>query len=256
MRSVVLIVLCVVSLFANAQSYIHPRHLEVTVNKTTNIIFPAQISSVDRGSERIVVQKSTGTILRVKADTAFSDTTNLTVVTSDGKLYSFLVGYAASPMFLNLDLNGTGLVKDTALVALSQKVLPLKNNLYGIRYSSGKVRLSVAGIYTTGELIVCKLRIENNSALSFEAGRLRCYAAGARTSRRRPSQQVEITPLLVNPSGLLGKAKQSFLFTVILRKAALGSGQELLIDIAEKDAERQIYLRVSNKFLLRAELIR
>lgn len=252
MRSIVLIVICLVSLFADAQSYISPRNLQVTVNKTTNIIFPAQISSVDRGSERIVVQKSTGNVLRVKADTAFSDTTNLTVITVDGKLYSFLVDYAASPFLLNLDLTGSGSVKDTAMVALSEKVLPLKNNLYGIRYSSGKVRLSVAGIYTTGELIIVKLRIENNSALSFETGRLRCYAAGARVSRRRPSQQVEIIPLQIYPSALLVKEKQSFLFTVILRKAALGRGQELQIDIAEKDAERQLSLHVSNKFILNA----
>ncbi len=240
----------------SGQSYIKPRNLQVTDNKTTNIIFPAQISSIDRGSERIVVQKSTGNILRVKADTAFSDTTNLTVITSDGKLYSFLVSYAMSPVFLNIDLGISESVdKDTALYSLSQKVIQLKNNLHGIRYSSGSVRLFVNGVYSTGEIIVCKLRIENTSSLSFEMGRLRLYVRDSRSSKRRPSQQMEVTPMLVNPAAILVKENQAVIAIVILSKTALGAGKELQIDLAEKNGERQLSVTIANKQLFQALII-
>jgi len=156
---------------------------------------------------------------------------------------------------LNIDLGAASSNRDTALLALAEKVLPLKNNLYGVRYSSGKVRLSVAGIYTTGELIICKLRVENNSTLSFGPGRLRVHVNGAKASTRRPVQQLEITPLFIQPQNMPVKPKQYLLMALILPKAALGSGQELQITISEKDGERQLALSVPNKFLLNATLI-
>ncbi|MES2331303.1 MAG: DUF4138 domain-containing protein [Bacteroidota bacterium] len=256
MKIIFFIGYCFLCIAVQGQNYIKPRNLQVTDNRTTNIIFPAEISSIDRGSERIVVQKSTGNILRVKADTLFTDTTNLTVITSDGKLYSFLVSYAASPVFLNIDLGvNESVIRDTALYALSEKILKTANNLGGIRYSSGMVRLSLAGIYTTGEIIGCKLRIENTSSLSFETGRLRCYVIGSRGSKRRPSQQTEIIPLLVNPVSVIAKEKQAIVMVLFLPKAALRTGQALQIDLSEKNGERQLSLHINNRFILRSTLI-
>lgn len=241
----------------HGQTPIPVYNLQVTMNKTTNLLFPAPITSVDRGSDRIVVQKSTGNILRVKADTVFADTTNLTVITSNGKLYSFLVTYASSPSFLNLDLGASASgYTDTALLALTEKVLALKNYLHGIRYSAGRVRLSLLGLYTNGERIVCKLKIENSSTLIFETGRLRLYVNATQQGKRKAKQQIEIEALLVHPAVMVVKARQSVVLSTVLPKAALGDGQELQIVLQEKDGERQLRLHIPNKFLLNAVHIR
>jgi conjugative transposon TraN protein len=256
MKCLLIIWFGIVCLTVNGQSYIKPRNLQVTDNKTTNIIFPAQISSIDRGSERIVVQKSTGNILRVKADTVFSDTTNLSVITNDGKLYSFLISYASSPEILNLDLGaGAPVNKDTALLAIANTVLEMKNNLYGLRFSSGQVKLSIAGIYTTSEVLVCKLRIENNSSLSFEIGRLYFHVKVSNTGKRRPVQETEITPLLVQSTTIV-RERQSQILMVVLPKVALGAKQVLQIDCQEKGDERHLTLRLPNKHILKAALLK
>lgn len=239
-----------------AQTYIQPRSLQVATNKTTNLVFPAPIQSVDRGTEKIIVQQSTGFVLKVKADTAFSDTTNLTVITTDGKLYSFLVSFTASPNALNIDLGAADLLnRDTALIALASKVLQLRNNLHGVRYSSGNVKLSLAGLFSTGDMIAVKLRIENNSSLSFETGGLRCYSGSTSTMRRRPVQVIEITPLLFYPGTALIKERQAIVFALLLPKAALGKGQELQIHLMERNAERTLRLHLNNKHLLRSAII-
>jgi len=79
--------------------------LAIAVGKTTNLIFPFGIKSVDRGSRDVLVQKAKGleTILQVKAATACFEATNLTVITTDGKLYSYSVSYDESTTQLNLD---------------------------------------------------------------------------------------------------------------------------------------------------------
>lgn len=256
MKVFALILMCWAGVFAKAQGVLQPRRLQVTVNKTTNLIFPAAIVSVDRGSEGIVVQKFTAHILRVKADTAFADTTNLSVITSDGKLYSFLVSYNTSPGILNLDLGaGESIVKDTALVALSKKVLRSANNLHGIRYTSGKVSLALEGIYTDGQRIMFKLRIENNSLYSFELARMKFYTGGLHTAKRRPSQEIDVIPLLVNPSTAIIKERQALVMAVVLPKTGLAAGHGLQCALFEKDGERQLGLRISSRQLLHASFI-
>ncbi|MCA6439313.1 MAG: DUF4138 domain-containing protein [Chitinophagaceae bacterium] len=241
---------------AEAQLFIPSKKLEVSANKTTNLIFPSTINSVDRGSERIMVQKSTGYILRVKADTAFSDTTNLTVITTDGKLYSFLVHYNNSPEVLNVDLSqGISVDQDTALVSIARKVGIRVNNIYGIHYRNANLLLSLLGLYSTGELIFVKLKLENASTLSFEFGRWRVFAGVTNTSKRRPSQQIEVNPLLIFPYTLTVKEKQAVVVILVLPKAALGNGQALQLHANEKNAERQLLLTIPNKFLLNAKLI-
>jgi conjugative transposon TraN protein len=243
------------SLFA--QSVVKPRNLAVTVNRTTNLIFPSPILSIDRGSEWILVQKSTGNILRVKADTVFNDTTNLSVITSDGKLYSFLVSYQTSPAVMNLDLGaGDLIVNDTALAALAREVLERKNNLHGFQYTQGKVSLSLTGIYTNSEVLVCKLRLANNSSLSFEMGRLRLAVKGTARGKRMPVQESEIRPLLVQTAGGITPEKQANVLVIVLSKTALGRQQILQMDLSEKNAERHLHLEIPQKWILKASLLK
>src|SRR5688500_17986985 len=70
--------------------------LEISFNKTTSIVFPFGITSVDRGSRNILAQKVNGVenVLQLKAAQKNFPETNLTVITGDGKLHHFTVNYA------------------------------------------------------------------------------------------------------------------------------------------------------------------
>ena len=71
---------------------IPPHALEVCYNKTTHIIFPAEITYVDLGNENLVAGLADGAknVLRVKsAFKRFKTETNLSVITDDGSYYTF-----------------------------------------------------------------------------------------------------------------------------------------------------------------------
>ena len=71
---------------------IPPHALEVCYNKTTHIIFPAEITYVDLGNENLVTGLADGAknVLRVKsAFKSFKQETNLSVITEDGSYYTF-----------------------------------------------------------------------------------------------------------------------------------------------------------------------
>ncbi len=239
-----------------AQSADSVRQLAVSNIRTTSVVFPSTIVSVDRGSERIIVQKSISNILRVKADSVFTDTTSLTVITSDGKLYAFLVHFESAPQNLTMNLSRQGdVTKDTSLLALARQVMGLKNKLHGIRCSEGNVRLIVLGIYTTGEQVLCKLKIENTSSLSFEIGGLQVYSKHVQVGKRRSSQERLIEPLLSFKPQTVIRPKSSQLIVVILPKPALNYSKSLRIDLGEKEGERNLSLAIPNRYIIDAVLL-
>jgi hypothetical protein len=73
--------------------------LQVAINKTTSLVFPFPIRSVDRGSQGLLVQKAKGVenTLQVKAAYECFPETSLTVITSDGRLYCYILTYSENP---------------------------------------------------------------------------------------------------------------------------------------------------------------
>src|SRR5881275_3044240 len=75
---------------------ITPYRIDIGYNKTSNLIFPYAIKSVDKGSADILAQKASGVenILQIKAGEQNFKETNLTVITANGQFYSFIVNYS------------------------------------------------------------------------------------------------------------------------------------------------------------------
>ena len=89
---------------APKMTVIEPYQLAITYFKTSNLVFPYAIKSVDRGSKDILVQKAKGVenVLQVKAGKQGFEETNLTVITADGHLYSYILNYSDNPSALNI----------------------------------------------------------------------------------------------------------------------------------------------------------
>src|SRR5580698_1344204 len=86
------------------QTTIESFPISICCNKTTNLIFSYPIKSVDRGSRVVLAQKANGAenILQVKAARENFQSTNLSVITTDGKLFSFVLSYDKNPAALNI----------------------------------------------------------------------------------------------------------------------------------------------------------
>src|SRR5690554_2938309 len=86
---------------------IEPYQMEVTYDKTSHLIFPTGIRYVDLGSEYLIAGKAEDAenVLRVKASVRdFESETNFSVITNDGRFYSFNVYYSSYPDALSYDL--------------------------------------------------------------------------------------------------------------------------------------------------------
>ena len=86
---------------------IEPYRMEVTYDKTSHLIFPTAIRYVDLGSDYLIAGKAEDAenVLRVKASLRdFEAETNFSVITNDGRFYSFNVFYSPYPDVLSYDL--------------------------------------------------------------------------------------------------------------------------------------------------------
>ncbi|MEF9477282.1 conjugative transposon protein TraN [Chryseobacterium sp. 1B4] len=89
------------------QAKLNPFRIQVTYNKTSHVIFPSPIRYVDLGSELLVANKAEpiGNVLRIKSTVKdFEEETNFSVITEDGKFYSFDASYSSYPDILSYDL--------------------------------------------------------------------------------------------------------------------------------------------------------
>lgn len=173
-----------VELFAIA-----PFPLEITFNKTVNLIFAYPIKSVDKGSSEILARKPKGleNILQLKAAKKDFQQTNLTVITSDGKLYSFIVDYREELSQLNIELikNNANMhgaqfssgENEQKLETLSRKAVDSPKNMRRIHDTSHKARLSLSGLLVKDDVIFYRLKLQNKSAISYDIESLRFFIA-------------------------------------------------------------------------------
>jgi hypothetical protein len=234
-----------------------PDFIGVSSQRTVSLVFPANIVSVDRGSEQILVQKAAPNILKVKADSIFSDTTNVTIVTTDGKLYSFLVGYVSAPLRYVIDLSANShVLQDTALAAFAQRVRQASSYVQGVRFSSGHVWVHILGLYSDGIIMAIKLRVLNRSSFSYEFGAINAYTTQKRTGKRRASQEIAIPILLQDAATQLVRERQSAELVVLLPKSGLVEGQMLLLELHEKGSYRQLILKIAHHQIITAKLLK
>jgi len=176
------------------------KNLQVGFSKTTSIIFPYTIKSIDKGSAEVLVQKAKGVenILLVKAAKEHFLQTNLTVVTSDGKLYVFVLNYddscpdlnfkaenavvASRDVLFSLENENQKRIEQCALAAYSKK-----KKISGLKKSKYQIRLEVNGIFIQQDVLYLRVVFENKSKINYDIDQFRFFIRDKRKSKRTAS---------------------------------------------------------------------
>lgn len=244
-------------------STISPYHLAVSYNKTSNLIFPYAIKSVDRGSAAIITQKAKGVdnILQVKAARRGFSQTNLTVVTTDDQFYSFLLDYAAEPSTLNISfVNGIQKqalskmkINESSLNCTAEIVKNAKQFL-NIHTRNQAMHLTLNSIYIDNKTMWFTLAATNHSLIKFNPEYTRFFLRDRKRGKRTAIQEMEIQPLfgstMENIQGLQSQ-KLIFGFTPF----TIPSSKRLIIQLGEENGGRSLVLPVRGRVILDARLL-
>lgn len=242
--------------------------LELTTAKTTHIIFPYQIISVDKGSRDILAQKAKGVsnILQLKAARADFQQSSLTVITADRKLYSFTVDYATEPLQLTIQFTGAGVSAEALLEdsrdnqaeiqQLSKKVLDQPKRVRGLKDRGFQSSLTLKGIYIEKDVIYYQLEMANHAAISYDIGSVRFFVRDKKRVKRGAVQEVEIRPLHQEGDTAVIAGKSSRCFVYALSKFTLADKKHLAIEVMAKNGGRYLALNVSNNKIAGARPIK
>ena len=243
--------------------------LEISNQRTTHLIFPFSILSVDRGSTAILVQKAEAVenVLQLKAAKENFCPTNLTVITGDGKLYSFLLNYSADPWPLTLrfvksvdsdrtDLSLTSLSgpenNEALLESISAEVGTLPTTMWGVVNRKFGMAIKLIGLYSRENLLYAHLSITNRTPISYDVDQLRFYIKDKQQGRRTASQETEQIPLYIYGNSSLIKAGSSQTIVVALSKFTIADKKRFFIELTEKNGGRNLRLKVSNHRLMQS----
>lgn len=252
----------------NNLSKIESDSLLIAYSKTTNIVFPYSIKSVDRGSQDILVQKAKGleNILQIKAAQKGFFQTNLTVVTADGKLYSFVLNYDENSPALNLNINKTEpegqeiyfsheIENDQDIQEYSKLAFHGKEKIRGEKESRYGIDIRLNGIFIRNDVMYYKINVTNNSKINYDIDQLRFFIRDAKKVKRTASQEIEISPTYIwnNIVKIDGEAENTFVFA--LPKFTIPQEKYLVIQLLEKNGGRHIELHVKNEKLLQVTVL-
>lgn len=255
---------------------IEPYQMQVTYDKTTHLIFPTAIRYVDLGSEYLIAGKAEDAenVLRVKASVKdFETETNFSVITNDGRFYSFNVYYSAYPEALSYDLltmqkavdkeNGNDVLfeelgnNSPSLAGLLLETIYKKDQriVKHIGAKSFGIQFILKGIYIHNGKYYFHTELRNRTNVPFGIDFINFKVVDKKVAKRTVVQERPMIPLRtykpLNEIG--GKAIEQNVF--LLDQFTIADDKVLLIEIFEKNGGRHQTLQVENSDLIKARLI-
>lgn len=249
-------------LHAMGQPAVPSRHVDVTFNKTSSIVFASAITSVDRGSRDVLAQKAKGVnnVLQLKAGRRNFPETNLTVITANGQLHHFLIRYADNPQHFtilkdSLQVQANGLLVDADL---TESELQYTATHIVESYVKGKVKrvsgfdmhFALLGIYIRNNTLFYHVRITNDSNIPYHTSLLRFYIRDKKQTRRTAAQETEEVPGFQWGS-VASIPSQSFVDAVFaIPKFTIPDAKRLHLDLKEQRGGRHLALSIRNRHIM------
>src|ERR1041385_3139334 len=230
--------------------------LEITYNKTSSIIFPALIKSVDRGSRDVLAQKAkgVGNVLQLKAGRENFPETNVTVITADGNLHLFIVNYSEQPKSLTMNMRGNDQptqllfqteMTETDLENYASNIVKAKRR-HIEKESKYKISLALNGVYIKDDVMFYRFRIANQSNINYDIDLFKFYVHDKEKIKRTASQELELKPLYIYGDVKTVKGKSSAEIVYALPKFTIPESKLLEVEMFEGNGGRNLNLEVKN----------
>ena len=240
--------------------------LSVTFKKTTNVIFPYRIEKADVGSPDVIGHKDPvlGNVLFLKAARKEFTPTNLSVYTSDGKFYSFIIRYREDPDTLNLsfisdisDPKSENNVIDTFMEARldTDAVNILSQSSFLHRKSKSQdIKVILNGIYLMDDMLWMRMIIKNHSQIAYRPTFIQFSTRDKKVGKRTAVQESELPFTWSNATKPVpGKGTEIYVFA--FPSFTVSNQKKLVFQMEEKKEERTIQLEIPSKSLLKARSV-
>lgn len=251
------------------------KNIYVSSSKTTFLIFDNKVDYFDLGSSDVGLKRADNkdNIIKIKAVNEDFNETNLTVMTSDGQYYSFIINYKNNPDTLNYFLKSDpkeqakqAQTKIAESVPRPEKVDNLNSNVNFAQYADrsfvagkrkDKMIFLVRGIYIKDNKLLFQTEISNQSNIDYDIDFLKFSIKNKKRFKKSISQETEIIPIsiLSDATNIIKAGNQPIQKVFVFDKFTIPDKKELIIDLWEKNGDRNLAIAVSGQSLLDAKKI-
>jgi hypothetical protein len=280
MRTIILISAILVCTFAprpsSAQATFHTaKDLDtIYANDTKNValFFSEPIRQGITGSENFVFtynreKEQYFGLLQAKP----GKESNLLIVNRNGSIFSYIVRYKAKLSKLNYFIpmsssigNEKPKVKDSIQSETSEKkidyrkyyyekfcsyLLERKQHIGRIKNRNESIILSVENIVFDTEELYFVIQIKNNSTLDYDLNFLKFSIETRQKEKRKSLQRLYQEPIYKHNLPSKIEEGEALWFVYVLPKFSLSNDRRAILELHEKDGERNIELKISHSYI-------
>lgn len=242
---------------------IAPYEVAVGYHQTTNLIFPYSVKSVDLGSNAVLAQKAKGVenILQLKAGSEQFVPTNISVVTADGKFYSFVLNYEENPLNLNISFARNRPVKLSGgqpnARELEQEAwnVAAKRSFMHLEKDAQALRLRLNGLFYSENNLWMKFDINNQSQVNFQPAYIRFFLRDKKRMKRTALNETEVFPLYMSELSTIS-GRSTSVWAAGFKPFTVPKHQRLVTQVSDESGGRMIVLPIKSRFFLKAHRLR
>jgi len=271
-NNIIISALIISSAFMKAQTTVVLDTIYANDTKNVALFFPEPIRQGITGSENFIFtynreKEQYFGLLQAKP----GKESNLLVVDSDGSIFSYIVSYRTQLSKLNYFIplsssigNEKSKVKDVIQAETSEKsidnqlyyyqkfsshLLERKQSIGRISKRSEDIVLSVENIVFDKEELYFVIQIENKSTLDYGLNFLNLSIETRQKGKRKSLQRLYQEPIYKHhlPSKIV--ENETVRFVYVLPKFSLSNDRRAILELSEKDGERNIELKISHRYI-------
>ena len=272
MKTIILILTLLISAFTKAQTYKVLDTIYANDNKNVALFFPEPIRQGITGSDNFVFtynreKEQYFGLLQAKP----GKESNLLVINRNGSIFSYIVRYKKQLSKLNYFIplsnsigNEKPAVPDSIQVVTSEKNIDNRTYYYQkfcsyllnrnqrvgrIKKRNQGIILNVENIVFDREELYFVIQIENNSSLDYDLNFLNLSIQTRQKGKKKSLQSLYQEPnYKYNLPSKIAEGK-TIRFVYVLPKFSLSNDRRAILELNEKDGERNIELRISHKHI-------
>jgi conjugative transposon TraN protein len=245
--------------------------VDLAFNKTTSLIFPSAIRSVDLGSKSILADKAVNieNVLNVKAAQIGFNETNFSVITNDGKFYSFVCNYNEFPKSMAYNLtkyesksNSIGKVDITFNEGNGDKMNDIVENIKRVSKKMNKdileanmydINFRIIGLFVKDNTYYVKMQVINRSNINYDIDFIRYFISDQKILKNTSNQELEIVPLNTSeaPDVINGGSKSEIVFA--FNKFTIPNNKVVKVMLNEANGGRHLLLNIDYSLILQAK---
>src|SRR6056297_3027648 len=273
MKAYILIIAFVLAFSkASAQQPITLDTIYANDQKNVALFFPEPIRQGITGSENFVFtynreKEQYFGLLQAKP----GKESNLLVVNRNGSIFSYIVRYKKQLSKLNYFIplsnsigNEKPFVKDSVLVESSEELvdnstyyyqkfcsylLNRKQRIARIKKRNEGIILTVENIVFDKDELYFVIEIENNSTLDYDLNFLNLSIETRQKGKRKSLQRLYQEPIYKHSLPSKIKENEMARFVYVLPKFSLSDDRRAILELNEKDGERNIEMKLSHRYI-------